>query len=340
MNEPRTGRALILATKPFEKERLLRSWFELLSTYVAYAICLAVVLWSSSLMLRIAASLLAGCVQFRLFSHFHEHIHGSLLGRSRPARWLMSATGVFILTPRAVWKETHDFHHRNNGKLEWTTIGSYPVMTVEQLAEASSQERHRYHRSRHPLRILAGYVTVGIGGMCLAAFRRSPKRHWVGPVAVVIHVLMLAVLWWTLGLLTMVLVLLVPIIVNHMMASYLFFAQHNFPGTRFFARGSWSYTDAALHGSSHLVMGPVMRWLTSNIGYHHVHHLNAKIPGYRLPEAMAAIEELQSPHRTSFAPSDMLACLRTWVWDSEQQRMLTRDEARQQPEPVAEPASQ
>mgnify|MGYP000013409557 CR=1 FL=1 len=81
------------------------------------------------------------------------------------------------------------------------------------------------------------------------------------------------------------------------------------------------YTEAALHGSSHLVMGPVMRWLTFNIGYHHVHHLNSKIPGYRLPEAMAAIEELQSPRPTSLSPTDVLACLRLVAWDPGAQRM-------------------
>ena len=37
-----------------------------------------------------------------------------------------------------------------------------------------------------------------------------------------------------------------------------------------------------------------MHWVTANIGYHHIHHLNARIPFYRLPEAKAAIAELQN----------------------------------------------
>jgi omega-6 fatty acid desaturase (delta-12 desaturase) len=58
-----------------------------------------------------------------------------------------------------------------------------------------------------------------------------------------------------------------------------------------------------------------MRWFTGNIGYHHVHHLNPKIPFYRLPEAMVAIKELQSPVMTSLRPYDILACLRLKLWD-------------------------
>ncbi|MCA9655022.1 MAG: fatty acid desaturase [Myxococcales bacterium] len=331
---PRTGRALILATKPFEEERPLRSWLELLSTFVVYGGCMAAVLASPWPALRIAASVLAGFVQFRMFSLYHDHNHGALLPDSKAGRAVMSAIGVLILTPRTVWKETHNFHHWNNGKLEWTSIGSYPVLTVEQLAAATPDERRKYRRTRHPLAILAGYLTVGIGGMCISAFRRNPKRHWVGPIALTLHLLALAGLAWGLGPLTAALLLVVPITINHALASYLFYAQHNFPETKFFPRGTWDYTEAALHGSSYMVMGPLMRWLTNNIGYHHVHHLNSKIPGYRLPETMAALEELQSPHRTSFSPGDVLACLRLESWDPAEQRMRSASES---PSPAPAP---
>jgi omega-6 fatty acid desaturase (delta-12 desaturase) len=62
-------------------------------------------------------------------------------------------------------------------------------------------------------------------------------------------------------------------------------------------------------------MGRLMRWFTGNIGYHHVHHLNPKIPFYRLPEAMSAIKELQAPVMTSLRPRDIAACLRLKLWD-------------------------
>src|SRR5258708_12519057 len=48
--------------------------------------------------------------------------------------------------------------------------------------------------------------------------------------------------------------------------------------------------------------GPIMAWSTANIGYHHIHHLNPRIPFYRLPEAVAAIPESQHPRTTSLPP--------------------------------------
>ena len=69
-------------------------------------------------------------------------------------------------------------------------------------------------------------------------------------------------------------------------------------------------------------MGPVLCWFTGNIGYHHVHHLNAHIPFYRLPEAMAQLEELQSPGTTSLHPLAVYRCLRLKLWDPEGQRLV------------------
>lgn len=311
----RTGKPLILASKPFETESLERSWFELLSTLGAYAVAIAGVVATEPLWGKLTCSLLAGLLQFRLFALFHAHLHKALLWDSKIAQWLFRAIGVFMLVPRSVWMQTHNFHHINNGKIEWTSIGSYPVWTREAYEAATPRERRRYLLSRHPLKMLLGYVFVGIAGMCINAFLRTPKKNWLGPVAVVLHFAGLWGLAEVFGVMTAALILVVPGVVNHALASYLFYAQHNFPGTMFYRSKEWSYTDAAVQGSSYFRMGPVMRWFTADIGYHHVHHLNHKIPTYRSAEAMAAIPELQSPTTLSWRPRDVLACLRLALWN-------------------------
>jgi omega-6 fatty acid desaturase (delta-12 desaturase) len=71
----------------------------------------------------------------------------------------------------------------------------------------------------------------------------------------------------------------------------------------------------------------LMQWFTGNIGYHHIHHLNVAIPFYRLPEAMAAIPELQSPVTTSLAPREIRDCFNAALWDEDLQRMVSFREA-------------
>ena len=111
-----------------------------------------------------------------------------------------------------------------------------------------------------------------------------------------------------------------------MLGAYLFYAQHNFPNVKFKNNVEWSYAHAALESSSYMAMNPFLNWVTANIGYHHVHHLNARIPFYRLPEAMASIPELQQANVTTLKPSEIIRCLRLKLWDPEQNRMISLSE--------------
>ena len=128
---------------------------------------------------------------------------------------------------------------------------------------------------------------------------------------------------WFLGVSTLFLAFLIPYFIGCAIGSYLFYAQHNFPSVSFRDNAGWTYEKAALESSSFMRMGPLMSWFTANIGYHHIHHLNARIPFYRLPEAKAGIPELQSPKVTSLHPVEIFRCLRLKVWDVEAQRMVS-----------------
>lgn len=95
------------------------------------------------------------------------------------------------------------------------------------------------------------------------------------------------------------------------------------PPSTFLDRAGWAYEEAALESSSFMKTGRIMAWFTANIGHHHIHHLNARIPSYRLPEARNAIPELTTPKTTSLHPMDIIRCLRLKVWDVESQQMVT-----------------
>jgi omega-6 fatty acid desaturase (delta-12 desaturase) len=90
-------------------------------------------------------------------------------------------------------------------------------------------------------------------------------------------------------------------------------------------RDAWSFGRAALESSSFMEMSPLMNYFTGNIGYHHVHHLNPTIPFYRLPEAMAAIPELQNPGKTTLKPRDVIQCFKLKLWDPEAGKMVGYD---------------
>ncbi len=319
----RSGAELIRASQPFEAENKLITWLLFTETVIALFSALTLVVIVDSWFVKILAGLIAGLIQVRLFIFYHDALHGALFKKSRIAHLFMSLIGFYLIAVRSVWKETHDYHHQNNSKLIGSAVGSFPILTVGMRRRATRQQLRLYHFARHPLTIACGYITMSFGGMALKSFKRDALRHWGGPVAIVIHYILFAVVVYFAGWATGFCAVILPAILSMALGAYLFYAQHNFPAMKLAKRQDWTFTDSALQSSSMFEMSRMMHWFTGNIGYHHVHHLNHRIPFYRLPEAMGAIPELQNPGRTSWRMRDIVACLRLYVWDPQQNRMLT-----------------
>jgi omega-6 fatty acid desaturase (delta-12 desaturase) len=258
----------------------------------------------------------------RMFVIYHDHQHHTILHRSMPADILFKLYGIFILAPVSIWKRSHDYHHNHNCKLFTASIGSYPVMTKQRFMQSSKAEQRSYLAIRHPLTIFFGYITMFILGMCVRSFFSAPKRHWDSLVALIVHFSISILIFVYLGWFTWLLAAVIPFMLAFMIGSYLFYAQHNFPGVTFREKDEWCYEDAAMSSSSYMVMNPFWKWVTANIGYHHIHHINSRIPFYRLPEVMASIPELQEAKTTTLNPADIVACFRLKVWDTQTNCMV------------------
>ena len=328
---PRSGKALILSTREFASDSTWRSWWYVASTLVFLAMALVGTAAPVPLAVAIACSVLAGLLTVRLFVLFHDQQHRAILPHSRAASVLMWFVGLYCLSPSSVWRSSHDHHHRHNSKLDSAHIGSFPVMTRTQYMRSSRRTRLRYLAMRHPITILGGYFSVFFLGMCLRPFLREPREHLDGLVAILLHAAVAVAVTWLLGWQALLLTVLLPQFLASALGSYLFYAQHNFPSVSFRSRAGWAYEIAAMESSSFLRTGPVMAWFTGNIGHHHIHHLNARIPFYRLAEAKRAIPELANPKTTSLWPRDVVRCLRLKVWDAEAGRMVGLRECRAAP---------
>ena len=315
-------KTLLIASKRYATEHRLFSWWCLISTVLLYITLVSVAVCSSQMTLRILCSFLAALVQVRWFVIFHDHQHGTILGDSSCAKFLMDLFGLVFLNPPSVWKRSHDHHHKYNSRLHGSSTGSYRLMTTDAYGEATPAERRAYAASRHPLTMLAGYLTIFLWGMCLRPLLANPRHHADAGLSMLVHLAIATSLAFV-GMDAMLLGFILPMCVASCFGAYLFYAQHNFPSVVLRSGTEWTRVDAALKASSFILMGRVMNWLTGNIGYHHVHHLNAKIPFYRLPEAMRGLKELQSPKVITLSLSDIRACLRLKLWDPQLGRLVS-----------------
>lgn len=318
----RTGKELILATKPYATDSSARSWWYVLSTGLLLGLAVAGTLWNVHLAGQIICSVFTGLLILRFFVIYHDQQHQAILPRSRLANAMMKLFGMLALSPSSIWQSSHNHHHSHNSKLRGSHIGSFPIMTKTQYLKSSRAARFEYLFMRHPLTILFGYLSIFLYGMCIYPFCNQPREHSDCLVAFVCHLTIALALVCFLGWPALLLTLVIPHFIASAIGSYLFYAQHNFPGVSFHDRAGWTYEKAALESSSYLKTGRLWAWFTANIGYHHIHHLNARIPFYRLPEVLAQIPELNAPQTTSLSPRDIQRCLRLKVWDVDAQQMV------------------
>jgi omega-6 fatty acid desaturase (delta-12 desaturase) len=336
-SQSRSGKELLEATKPFSLEIRKRTWWLVGSTLGLLGLLLAGAGLAPWWPLRLVLSLLGGLVMVRAFILFHDFMHGAILRGSAAGRALMYGVGTILLTPPRSWRESHNYHHANVGKIATqgestpvvtTDIGAYPMMTVEMWNRAGWSERLRYRIGRHPVTIFCAYPLIFMGTLCLGSTIANPRKHWPGALIFLTHLGLLGGLFWAGGLSMMLFAYLIPLWIAAAMGAYLFYAQHSFPGARVYTPEEWNFFDAALNTASCFKFGRVMEWFTGSIGYHHVHHLNASIPFYRLREAMDAIPGLQSPVITRLRLRDIRDCFRANLWDPEGRRMVSYEDAK------------
>ena len=104
------------------------------------------------------------------------------------------------------------------------------------------------------------------------------------------------------------------------MGLWLFYVQHQFEDAYWSRRGEWDFMQAALAGSSFYKLPRLLQWFTGSIGFHHIHHLNPKIPNYRLQLCHDENPELQRvPTLTLWSSRRALSCK---LWDEDRGRMI------------------
>jgi len=259
----------------------------------------------------------------------HDCGHGSFF-RSRRARdFLGFWIGVLTLTPYAYWRKTHAYHHAHSGDLDLRGFGDIDTLTVDEYMALPSHRRLGYRLYRNPL------ILFGVGAVLhFVVIHRYPwttpkewkgawRSVWLTNLALAGIVLSAAL---TIGLNDFLLVQAPITLISCSLGVWLFYVQHQFEDTYWHRNKNWDYYDAALEGSSLLVLPKPLQWLTANIGIHHVHHLSARIPNYRLQEAMDSVPELQNPTRIRIR--DTLALVRLTLWDEIEERLVSFREAR------------
>ena len=191
----RTGRDLFKATTPFAVESVKTSWWLVGSTFVMLSASLVGAALAPVWPLRLLFSVLSALLMVRAFITYHDYMHNAILSNSRFAWLLFRLYAAFALTPPRSWKKSHNYHHGHVGKIAAASVGAFPIMTTDMWRDASLATRFGYRVERHPLTILAGYLTIFVIGVTLIPLFRNPARHWDSLLVLLGHSTLIAILW-------------------------------------------------------------------------------------------------------------------------------------------------
>jgi acyl-lipid omega-6 desaturase (Delta-12 desaturase) len=301
-----------------------RSAFGILTSVVPYLAASVLMYFALEVSYLITLALVIPTAGFlvRTFVVFHDCAHGSFLSSKRANGYVGRVLGLFVLSPFGRWRHDHAIHHATSGDLERRGVGDIITLTVAEYRARDRRGRLGYRMIRNPVVMfgLGPVIAMVVGPRIATRSQRPRMRHSVlGTDAVLAATV--GLLCWLIGWQSFLLIWAPPALLAGSIGIWLFYVQHQFEDAYWQSAEDWSYADAALRGSSYLKLPKVMQFFTGNIGLHHVHHLNARIPNYNLQRAH---DENPIFHQVpTLSWRDALSTVRLKLWDEELGKLVS-----------------
>jgi omega-6 fatty acid desaturase (delta-12 desaturase) len=93
---------------------------------------------------------------------------------------------------------------------------------------------------------------------------------------------------------------------------WLFYVQHQYEGVYWARQEVYEPLRAALEGSSYYRLPKVLQWITGNIGLHHIHHVQPKIPNYNLQACQDQVSAFHAVEPLTLIRSFLTVRLHLW----------------------------
>jgi omega-6 fatty acid desaturase (delta-12 desaturase) len=270
--------------------------------------------------LVLGLSVIAAGFLMRTFIIFHDCGHGSFFKSKKANDFLGTITAFLNFTPYYRWKHDHAIHHATASDLDRRGVGDVYTMTVKEYLAAPKLKKIAYRIMRNP------FALLGVGPLLVFVItqriplpsqskRQKASVWWTNLALVGVIALMSMLVGWK----TYVLVQLPIIFISSTLGIWLFYVQHNFDPSYWDNHEGWEFVKAGLQGSSFYKLPVVLQWFSGNIGFHHIHHLSAKIPNYNLPQCYYENELFHVKPLTFIAS---LKSLSLRLYDEERKMMI------------------
>lgn len=301
-----------------------RSIWQITNTFVPYVGLWILVVYSLSVSYWLTAFLIVLAAGFlvRLFIIFHDCGHGSYFKSQKANRIVGVFFGILAFTPYDKWHNQHMRHHGTVGNLDKRGVGDVWTMTREEYQASDKWNRLKYRIYRNPL------VMFGIGSLYVFLIQnRLTKKEMTRKEKLNVYftnvalVLIFTGMSFAIGVGTFLIIQLSILYIAAISGLWLFYLQHQYEDVAWFRSKEWNYRTVALKGSSFVKFPKLLQWFSGNIGFHHIHHLNARIPNYYLNTCYREISVFKEVKPVTFLMS--LKSLKLRLWDEQIQKMVS-----------------
>ncbi|MBD3226469.1 MAG: fatty acid desaturase [Caldithrix sp.] len=298
---------------------------QIINTFIPYIIVWALMITSVKLGLAywliLVLAIPAAALLIRIFIIFHDCCHLSFFSSRRANRILGFISGILTFTPYNKWRRAHIMHHATSGNLDKRGTGDVWTLTLQEYETASTIKRWGYRLFRNPF-ILFGIMP----SLNFFIGQRLPSKndHKNDRINLIFSnislVAFIAVLSWLIGFSTYLMIQLPIMLMAATAGVWLFYVQHQFEGVYWARDEEWDPLKAALQGSSYYKLPRMLQWFSGNIGLHHIHHLNSRIPNYNLQWCYNESELMQSVKPITIRQS--FNSLKMKIWDEQRSELI------------------
>lgn len=257
----------------------------------------------------------------RIFIFFHDCGHNSFLPSTQWNRRVGFWLGVLTFTPGAQWWRSHAIHHATSGNLDKRGVGDVMTLTVDEYQKLSVWGKVGYRIFRHPaVMFIFGPIWMFVIQNRWPSIQHG-KRETMSVVWTNLAIIAMATgISLLIGFKNYVLIQLPVIWMAGMAGIWLFYIQHQFQGV-YWARGEeWDYVASAFKGASYYKLPKALQWFSGNIGFHHIHHLNPRVPNYNLEKAYRSDELLRKSPTLDIRES--LSCIKLTLIDEKEGKLV------------------
>ena len=317
-----SNREIYAASRRFACSDDRQAWLELSVSLALYIGAMVVGLTTlGTWWLTVPAVLVAAAMGLRIYMIQHDCLHRSFFSSRKLNDCVGSLLSPIAMTPYKATRYIHGLHHTYVSDLERRDAFEIFTMTLKEWRSASNWKRlqYRYYRSPIVLILVGPFILYGL-------LRRVPLYGFkVGVGDLILHNILHASYQWLIWAIAGwygIAVWAASVYLACAFGALIPYVVHNFEHIHWGRRPELTFKAAALDGSAVLDWGWLFDLVTMNIGYHDLHHLNAKIPGYKLRQAHAALEENGMLQSEKIGFLQGLGCLRWKLYDEENGRMI------------------